>query len=327
MIAQLATLMWIVIAGLLLLGGLLCWQALTATLRLCLALHTPGMIALLLERLAAATAARRPWEPELRALRPLLPWPWPWRLQRAAGQLAAGMAPADMLATGRLLPAPLRIQAAHALRQGPEVFQVWCAGLAGLQPVHPLLARQLAFILAEFSVVLLVAHFLIASVFPKWRAITLDLHMAGTPLLDVMDALRAWEGPLLLGAGGLVLLLTALLADQAWRAARRRQAARLLLAGSATRLPEAALGGSTGGGTSGSGDFAQLAAAAGLAATTPAELARAIQRDDFRRRRRAAWLPAVSPALLPLLLAIPVGVLVVGVMRMLLQILAQAEIS
>ncbi len=318
-----AAMMWVATVGGMLLSAALSWFALIAVIRLVLGLHTPVTVALLLTRLSAATAERRPWEPVLRGLRPLLPWPWPWRLGQAADQLAAGVDPAAVLANSRLLPTPLRAQAAQALRQGPEVFRLWCTGLVEQPPMNPFVVRQVALIVAELSALLLVMHFLLRVVYPKWEMIALETGMRFTPSMHAASWVYRWEDPLLVVAVLLVVVVVGECAAWAWRRARRHQAARLLLAGTAAGLPEAALGSSAA--PHPDPDFAQLAAAAGWSAATPAELARQLARADYRQRRRAAWLPALVSAVLPLLLAVPVGALVIGTMSLLVELIYRIE--
>ncbi len=297
-----------------LLTGLLLWQILVAFVRWFLALHSPAMVALVVERLVIATRARQPWEPVLRGVRLLLPWPWPGRLSQAADQLAAGVDPAQVLVNSRILPAAIRQQAARALGQGPEAFCVWAAGLAARPPVHSLMVRQLAFALAQLFALGALMLFITMFVFPKYSQIFYELGVPLTPMLRYTYAVNQWFVPLLAGAFVVLLVVTGGLTNWAWRRTRRRLAARLLLIGTSARLPESALGASA---TS----FTGLAAAAGWSATTPAELTRALTHAEYREQRRAAWMPAVIAAMMPLVVALPVGALVIGVMHALLNVL------
>lgn len=302
-----------------LLGGLLSWHVLVAVVRLLLAWYTPHAVDLLLERLAEATVARQPWEPVLRGLRLPLPWPWPWRLQHAANQLQAGRSPAEVLAHGRLLPASLRAQAVRALDQGPEIFYQWSLAVRSQMPTSPVLVRQGTFLLAELVAIIVLLHFMIIVIFPQWERIILELGMAQPLMLRGARWFAHYEAPVLLAVMACVIAVAAAALAWSWRQKRRTAAARLLLVGSAARLPEAALGASD--------DFATVCAAAGWRADTPAALARAVIRADIRQQRRAAWLPALFAALGPLLLALPVGALVLGTMQLLITLLNQIEVS
>ena len=301
------------------LGGLIVWQLLTAIVRLVLAWHTPAAVGQLLDRLGAATRAHRSWEPELRALRLRLPWPWPWRLERAAQRLTAGMAPGEVLARSRLLPAPLRDQAAQALAQGPEAFSQWCIAVGNGVPATQALMRQGTSLLVEFAAVLAIVHFLSVVVFPKWQLIARDLGTPPLALLRYVDWFVRFEVPVLLALAAIVVALAAAILAWNWRQRRRFAAARLLLVGSLARLPEAGLGTA--------GDFASLCHAAGWQADSPTELARVVARAEIRQRVRASWLPAICGGIGPLLLALPVGALVIGTMQMLIAILMQIEAS
>ena len=83
------------------------------------------------------------------------------------------------------------------------------------------------------------------------------------------------------------------------------------------RLPEAALGADTG--------FAALCATVGWKAATPAELARALARDDLREAQRAAWMPSLLASLAPVVVALPIGALIIGTMQLLISFLTQFE--
>lgn len=301
-----------------LLTGLLVWQILVEFVRWFLALHSPATVALVIERLVIATRARQSWEPALRGVLLLLPCPWPQRLSQAADQLAAGVDPAQVLVNSRLLPKAIRRQAASALGQGPDAFCVWAAGLAGRPPVHSLVLRQLAFALAQIIALCGLMFFIAEFIFPKYAQIFYELGVPLTPMLRYMYAVNQWFVPLLVGAFAALLVVTGVVTNWAWRRTRRRLAARLLLIGASARLPESALGASA---TS----FAGLAAAAGWNATTPAELTRKLAHAEFREQRRAAWMPAVIAAVTPLIVAIPVGALVIGIMHALMNVVFQIE--
>lgn len=307
-----------------LIAGLLMWHILMAIVRLVLAWYLPHAIDLLLERLTAATRARAPWEPVLRSLRLSLPWPWPWRLERAASQLSAGLSPADLLRTGSLLPKALRVQAAQALSQGPEAFALWGTSVRSRAGNSGKLVQQASALLAEIAAVGLVTYFMIDVIFPKFEQVMRELHISSPPLLMVATWLQHYGWAVV----SLVLVTAIALAAFAlalmWQRKRRIAAAYLLLNGSQARLPEAAL--HSGGSDSGSPHtFADICAANGWQADSPLALTRAVQRAELRRQRLAAWLPAVVAAVVPLVIALPVGVLVLGTMQMLLSILYQIE--
>lgn len=301
-----------------LLAALLVWQLAMAIVRLVLAAHTPESVSLLLGRLAVAVRSGTPMAPVLRGLRLQLPWPWPWRLGRAAVRLEAGDDAAEVLATSGLLPSALRQQAAAAMRQGPDAFATWCTAVAGRGSRNPLGVRQLAFVLAEVAGMLGVFHFLAVFIFPKFEMIFRDLGLAPTPVFALAWRLLQWEPYIIFAvvaaAAGCWLGLLTL----RWRRRRRLAAARLLLIGAAARLPEAALGG---------GSYSALCAAAGWQAETPAGLARAVSRAEDAEALRAAWLPALVAAAAPILAAIPVALMTIGIMHMLLSILYQVEAS
>ena len=307
-----------IIAGTLL-GAMLAWHLLVAVVRLLLAWYTPAAVDLLLERLAAATVARRPWEPVLLGLRLTLPWPWPWRLLHATRQLQAGMPPTEVLARGRLLPAVLRAQSAQALAQGPEAFSQWTLAIRSQSSTSHVPVRQGTFLLAEFAAIIAVLQFMIIFIFPMWEKIILEIGMPQPLLLHCARWFAHYEAPVLLGLMACLIALAATALAWNWRHKRRLAAARLLLVGSAARVPEAALGVGD--------DFATVCAAAGWRADTPASLARAVIRADIRQQKRAAWLPALFAALGPLLLALPVGALVLGTMQVLITLLNQIEVS
>lgn len=300
-----------------LLASLLAWQLVAAIGRLVMAVHTSATIDLLLARLAAATRATQPWDPVLRGLRLEMPWPWPWRLGRAAERIAAGQDAAAVLETSSLLPLQLRVQAAQALRQGPDAFTTWCDAIIGRTSQHPLAARQYALLLAECVAMTALIHFLIVFIMPKFEQIFRDIGVPTTALFAVTRWLSDWWSALLLAVSvGITVVWSATLA-QRWRTRRRQAAARLLLAGSAARLPEAALGDGDG--------FAGLCHAAGWDATTPVELARALARDEDREAMRAAWLPSLLATCTPLAAAVPVAAMAIGIMHMLITLLTQAE--
>lgn len=302
-----------------LLGVLLSWHVLFATGRLIAGAHAGPAVSLLLARLAAATRAGRDWRGVLIGLRLELPWPWPWRLGHAAERLAAGEAPETVLASADLLPAPLRAQAAQAVRQGPSAFAAWCDSIAEQAAANPLAVRQQVFLVTEGLALAGLFWFLGVFIFPKFTVILADLGIKPPPLLLCADALAAWWfeltclGMLVWGA------LWAALSAWRWRRRRRLAAGRLLLAGCAASLPEAALGAP--------GDFAACCAAAGWTAADPASLARQVAVAERREAWRAAWLPALLAALAPLLAAIPVGLVVIGIMHLLVSIVMGLEPS
>ena len=307
-----------------LIAGLLMWHMLMAIVRLVLAWYLPQVIDLLLERLAAAVRARAPWDPVLRSLRLCLPWPWPLRLERAASQLGAGLSPADLLRSGSLLPKALRAQAAQALSQGPEAFAIWCTSVRSRAGQSGKLVQQSSTLLAEIAAVGVVTYFMTVVIFPRFEQVMRELHVPNPPLLMVATWLRhyGWVvvGVVLITAIALAAFALALM----WQRKRRLAAAYLLLNGSQARLPEAAL--RSGGSDFGSPHtFADICTANGWLADSPLTLTRAVQRAELRRKRLAAWLPAVIAAVVPLVIAIPVGALVLGTMQMLLSILYQIE--
>lgn len=301
-----------------LLAMLIAWQMTVAIVRLVLAAHTPEGVALLLDRLSAAVRAGSPLAPALRGLRLQMPWPWPWRLGRATARLEAGEDAAEVLAGSALLPQALRPQAAAALRQGTAAFTAWCTAVAGRPETSPLGVRQFAFLLAEGAAMLGVIHFLATFIFPKFEQIFHDLGVPPTPLFAIAAWFMDWE-PLLIGAAVIVTAAVWLgLLTLRWRRRRRLGAARLLLIGADARLPEAVLGG---------GDYARLCAETGWAAAAPEELARAVRRAEDRDALRAAWLPALTATVVPILAALPVALITLGIMHMILAILRHVEAS
>ena len=300
-----------------LLGALVAWQLVVAVGRLVGGAHTGPAVSLLLARLAAATREGRDWRAVLIGLRLELPWPWPWRLGRAADRLAAGEPPDVVLAEASLLPAPLRAQAAQAVRQGPSAFAAWCESIADQAAVSPLARRQQTFLITEGLILASLFWFLTIFIFPKFTMIISDLGLRPPPLLTITDALASWwielMGFAILAGAALWVAVSA----WRWRCRRRLAAAHLLLVGCAARLPEAAL--------AGEGDFAARCAAAGWTASDPATLARQVARAETRAGLRAAWLPALLAALAPLLAAIPVGLVVVGIMHLLVSIITGLE--
>ena len=302
-----------------LLALLLVWQAAVALIRQAFAAHTPLSVTILLLRLAEATKHHRPWEPVLRGLLLELPWPWPWRLAQAADRLQAGILPAEILVTSRLLPANLRAQAAQALGQGPDVFVHWCMAITRRSHDTQFSVRQGSFLLAELAAVMGMMHFLLICIYPAFEKIMRELNITAPGWTKAVNLLITWEIPgmlmmISLAVGGWMLTL-------AWRWQRRRHqaAAYLLLAGSSARLPETVLGSA--------GDFTALCQAAGWTATTPVELARAVRQAELKESQREAWLPAMVAALAPILAAIPIGALVIGIMHLLLTILYAIETS
>ncbi|MEK7412961.1 MAG: hypothetical protein AAB263_06565, partial [Planctomycetota bacterium] len=277
----------------------------------------PNTVALLLGRLSDATRQQRPWAPVLRGLRLEMPWPWPFRLGKAADGLAAGQDAADVLASSNLLPSSLRTQAAQALRQGPEAFMQWCTAITRGSTTNPLAVRQQAFLLAELAAIIALLHFLNVYIFPSFERMIRELNLTPPPLLVSMRWFAELEVPLLLGVISLVISVIIAVLTRRWQRRRRHAAARLLLIGSQARLPESALGNATA--------FPALCNAAGWRATTPAELARELARAEMGEAQRAAWLPSVLAAAAPLLAAIPIGLMIIGVMQMLLSILYQIE--
>ena len=317
-------LIWAGICAGFLITGLLICHTLMAIVRLALAWHLPPAIDLLLDRLSTAAWARSPWEPVLRGLRLCLPWPWPWRLERAARQVSAGVGPTDLLRHGSLLPKALREQAAQALAQGPDAFAMWCTSVRSGSGASSNLVRQGAFLLAEFTAVALFTYFMIIVVMPKFEMILRELGIQNPPFLTFMTWLGhyGWAPAIIIAL--LALGLAALGLSLLWRRKRRLAAAYLLLSGSQARLPEAALG-TADGRRDISPTFAELCATKGWQADSPVALMRAVIRAERRRRRLAAWLPAVVAALGPLVLAIPVGAVVLGTMQILITILYQIE--
>lgn len=302
-----------------LLGLLVCWQLLLAIVRLVLAAHTTTAVSLLLARLGAAVREGRSWEPVLRGLRLEMPWPWPWRLGRAVESLQAGTPPAEVLAGSGLLPASLRAQAAQALHQGPAAFAQWCDAVADRAPPNPLAVRQQAFLLAECAAVLAVLWFMSTFIFPKFEQILWELGVPPPPLLRICGSLQDYTLPCIVGIVTVAATLWSVGLAAAWRRRRRQAAGRLLLAGSIARLPEAALGGA--------GGFAELCAAAGWRAGDPAGLARQLARAETRDALRRAWLPSVLAAVTPLVAAIPVGLMIIGMMQVILRILTSIEVQ
>ena len=300
-----------------LLGLLLVWQALVAIGRLILASHSTAMVSLLLERLSAAVREGRTWGPVLRGLRLEMPWPWPWRLGRAADQMEAGMLPAEVLATSSLLPSGLRVQAAQALHQGPGAFAQWCAAIADRERANPLLIRQQAFLLAEGAAVVGMLWFLSVFILPKFDMMLLDLAIPPPPMLVAWHGLLPLPTPLLVAAIAAGMILWSLVLARRWRRRRRQAAARLLLAGSLARLPEAALGAA--------GGFTELCAAAGWQATDPAELARRLADEERRDAMRQAWLPSLAAAFAPVVVAVPIGMVVIGIMQILVSLITSVE--
>jgi hypothetical protein len=300
-----------------LLGLLLAWQALVAIGRLILASHSTAMVSLLLERLSAAMREGRTWGPALRGLRLEMPWPWPWRLGRAADQMEAGMLPAEVLATSSLLPTGLRAQAAQALHQGPGAFAQWCAAIAARERTNPLIIRQQAFLLAEGAAVVGMLCFLSVFILPKFEQIMLDLAIPPPPMLVAWQCLLPLATPLLAAAVAAGMILWSLVLARRWRRRRRQAAARLLLAGSLARLPEAALGAA--------GGFTELCAAAGWQATDPAELARRLADEERRDAMRQAWLPSLAAAFAPVVVAVPIGLVVIGIMQILVSLITSVE--
>ena len=302
-------------------GILLCvlvsWQALVAISRLILATHSTSAVSLLLARLAAAVREGRTWEPVLRGLRLEMPWPWPWRLGRAADRLAAGMLPAEVLATSGLLPAGLRVQAAQALHQGPGAFEQWCAAVADREPVNPLAARQQAFLLAECAAVVAVLWFLTVFILPKFEWILLDFGIQAPPMLAAFSLMLPYAMPLIFTAAVAGMAGWSLVLANRWRRRRRHAAARLLLVGSLARLPEAALGQA--------GGFAELCVAAGWRAVDPADLARRLAGEERREALRNAWLPSVIATIAPIIAAVPIGIVVIGIMQLLISLLTSVE--
>jgi hypothetical protein len=302
-----------------LLALVICWQVFIAIMRLVLVARTTSAVSLLLARLASAVREGRTWEPVLRGLRLEMAWPWPWRLGRAADRLAAGVPPGEVLVTSGLLPASLRTQAAQALSQGPTAFAQWCTAIADREPANPLAVRQQAFLLAECTAIVGVLWFMAIFIVPKFEQILRDLGVQAPPVLAAFVALIPYALPLLVG-----LVLTgvagwSIVLAMGWYRRRRHAAARLLLSGSVARLPEAALGPA--------GGFAELCAAVGWQAADPAELARCLAREEGRDALRNAWLPALVAALAPIIAAIPIGLVVIGIMQVFVAILTSIEIQ
>ena len=291
-------------------------QVVMATVRLLLGLRLPGEYGLVFHRLAEATRYQQPWPEVLMGLRLLLPWPWPYRLRRAAEQLSSGTAPENVLAESSLLPRSLRAQAAQALRQGPATFIAWCESLDATSQRQSRWSQNALIMGIEFLVSLLIIHFMMGAIFPKFLMIYSELGVQATlSQVQFLREMTTWEAPIL-GGLALVLIFGALFVHHlCWRNARRLQAGHLILRGTEAGVPEAALG--TGDG------FTAICQTAGWLATTPRELARAVRRAEWNLARRAAWLPAVVAALFPVVLAIPVGAMVIGIMRLLILLVYQ----
>ena len=300
-----------------LLGMLIMWQLFVALIRLVLATHSPAAVSLLLTRLAAAVREGAAWEPVLRSLRLELPWPWPWRLKRAATWIAEGVPPAEVLGNSGLLPACLRDQAAQALRQGQTAFVQWCAAVAEHRPGNALAVRQQAFLLAECVAIAWVMWFLATFILPKFEFILRDLQVQAPPLLALMIAVVPYTAYAIWVVICVAIGVWSVVATLAWRRRRRFAAARLILVGSVARLPESALGSADG--------FAAVCAAAGWRAHTPAELSRQLASAVERDALRGAWMPAVFASLAPVIAAIPIAAVVIGIMQVLTTILTSVE--
>lgn len=309
----------IAMLSILLLGGLVCWNALVALIRLIVTLHSRAVLAWVVERLAAAVRQRRPWSKELRGMCLLLPWPW--RLRNAAEQLDQGDEPAYVLETSSLLPKVLRMQAGSALRSSPEHFARWCDGLKAQPAIQAVAIRQLTFFIAQGVIMLAICGFIVVHIVPKIENILWQMGLPKARVFFVFEWMWQWKYLFLIIVFWLVTLGVWLISAWQWRSTQRLTAGRLLVIGSLARIPEAALASHVQPGTS----FSAVAAAAQWTAATPEDLARKVAHAEFRARKKAAWLPALGVALAPIVLALPVGALVIAIMQVLISVVTQLE--
>ena len=286
-------------------------------IRLVFGLRTPGEYGLIFNRLAEATRKNRPWSEVLLRMRLVMPWPWPWRLKRIAEQIYEGTPPEHILAESTILPRMLRRQAVQALAMGPQSFAVWCEHMDASSRRQTRWSQHVIVAIFELLACLAVIHFIVMIIVSKFIQMIAEIETSirfQNEIHFVKDLAR-WETPMLAIFAVTIIAASLGFGWFRWRSARRLQAGHLILRGTDAGLPEAALG--TGDG------FAAICRSAGWLATTPRELARAIQRAEWKLARRAAWLPAVVAALFPVVLAIPVGAMVIGIMRLLILLVYQ----
>lgn len=304
-----------------LLAGLLLWHIFSAMIRLILTLHTLQSLGLVLSGLAQSTRTRQSWEPMLRGLCLQLPWPWPWRLRNAANQLSQGVDAASVLESSALLPESLRSQASQALRSSPAAFCTWCDGIAAHRSSSQLVVRHVTFMLSQGMASVAIIYFIAVVIMPKFEQMFLELGIQNSRLFSLIEWFVQWKILFLITLFWVVVATVGISAKWSWRQRRQMMAGRLLVIGSAARMSEADLGTVAQQGM----NFSELAAASGWKATSPKQLARVVVHQEFRQRQRATWLPAMCAAVSPIILAIPVGALVIGIMNLLITLMWHVE--
>ncbi|MBA3687121.1 MAG: hypothetical protein H0W72_18020 [Planctomycetes bacterium] len=312
-------------------------QAAWAILRLLSPVHPRDAVRQIAAALADALRHQRLASDALIALQSQLRWPYPFRLRRAIAALVrpeplplvealarANLMPPSVLATGRSAAAsglPAQIRWLEALA-GPVRTR---AGLSGGSSTCIATALLLAWAVAFLSV----------AVLPKFDMIFRDLGMRLPPLLAGMTAFT-WFCVRWSGIVGPAVMATALLAIRAWttwawRRDQRFARGTLLVGGAADGCSEPELAVALAESLTGRrealiaagerGDFPALARLAGWRASTPEQLAERVEHARWCEQRWRTRAQVVGQMLMPLLLAVPVGLLTIGIFQALTNII------
>ena len=283
-----------------------------------------------LRTVAEALEAGHPVTEDLERQLVHLPALWAWRLRKAIRPLRAGTAPGIMAALGaqRLLPRVLRADAVAAEQAGLPVLAAWCRAASTTPTWEDHLQRLWATLGVQILLLSVAFSFLGVVILPKFQQIGKEL---GMPLDPRLEALGWWPDlvrlPFLLPLVALVLSLG--LAQLSWWAGRRQFLGRALLTGVAQGLTESHLAVLAGQGmaartAASHGDFPAIAAAAGFPqAADPQALASAVDQHRDRLRRRCLVIATLADVLVPLLLAIPVALVAMGLFGTLTSIITR----
>lgn len=259
-----------------------------------------------------------------------LPLRWAWRA-RAAADLMAGDAPLSLpwaLRRAGILPAFLIPSGEAALAAGPVALADWCAGWAEDDGTAAVVGRMAARLFWPTVLVGALTWFLLVKIAPNFRAIFFELGMPQPASMRWINQAGDMVGALslllaLVGTGLLIALMCQVLAWR-WRRRQRLVCGRFLVRAAAGGASEASIGRALGGRhrvAGEAGDFAALCRASGWHAGDPTALARLIELERIRASRRQAWLLAAVEIAQPLLLALPVALLVVGLFGSLVHVL------
>jgi hypothetical protein len=280
--------------------------------------------------LARCLQERRDAAAALRDLACHLPLRWSWRA-RAAAQLMSGDAPLGLpwaLHRAGILPAFLIPSGEAALAAGPAALADWCAGWAEDDGTAAALGRTAARLFWPTVLTGALTAFVLVAVAPKFRTIFWELAM---PVPAPMGLIKSgselvgdwWPLLALVGTGVLVMVLRLAMLWR-WRRRQRLVCGRFIVRAAASGVGEAAIGKALGGlhlVAGEAGDFAALCRVSGWNAADPASLARCLERERIRGSRRQAWLLAALEVAQPLVLALPVALLLVGVFGSILHVL------